>query len=221
MFHFVLMRVELRIKGGGLSGWGYLLPENDIRGIRFGCGARKMLAEFSHSSYPPMEWSEYDSWKAFPSPNPPNQRKILSRLLDAGLIWGVSRFHQSTKGFSDTKPDYCVALTDLGQKVLDVFGDDIRTGQRVRWQKWRHPSVKCTDKLWEDLLAEMTNDGILSDLALSGRDLEKMERSFGLGAHSERIKCQQYGNSQNYLIRRIKRFDSMWGDVWMAPFAYG
>jgi len=89
----------------------------------------------------------------------------------------------------------------------------------VRWQKWRHPSVKCTDKLWEDLMAEMINDGILSDLALSERDREKMERSFGLGA-TEYIKCHHYGNSRNYILRRIKRFDLMWGDAWMAPFVY-
>lgn len=216
------MQLTLELSGGGLSGYGFLLPPKDIRGFKFGCEARKILVELPHSSYLHLEHSAYDSWQMFPRPSPPNTRKIMNRLYDAGLVWCVHRYNldiETGKGL-DNDSDYYYALTDLGQRVVEAFGSDMKQGQKIRWEKWKHPSIACTEELSNQILDKMVNDGFFNGDELSAKDLDKMKWVFGIDRkpYKAHPSPSSYGNSQGYLLRRIIRHDRLWGDAWMVPF---
>ena len=213
------MQLALKLSGGGLSGYGLLLPPSDIRGIRFGCEARKILVELPHSSYLHLEHSIYDSWQMFPRPSPPNTRKVMNRLLSAGLVWWVDRYNFDGKTGKplDNDIDYYFALTDLGQSVVEVFGNDMKQGRKVRWDKWKYPSIACTEELQNQIIDKMINNSVLNEEQLTPKDVDKMKRALNIDKKPYKAYPSSYGNSQDYLLRRIIRYDEMWGDAWMAP----
>lgn len=218
------MQLTLELAGGGLSGHGFLLPPRDIRGFKFGCEARKILLELPHSSYLQLERSAYESWQMFPRPSPPSTRKVMNRLYAAGLVWHVHKYNLDidTGKESDNNSDYYYALTDLGQRVVEAFGSDMKRGKKIRWEKWVHPSIACTEELSDQMLDKMVTDNILDKNELSEEDLTKMKRKFGLDRKQDSnyssLNYPNHGNSIRYLLSRIARYDLLWGDVWMKPF---
>ena len=188
------------------------MPYEDIRGFRFGIAARRILPSLPHATLPPLHWQEYDHWHRIPKPIPNSVGKMLKRLRDAGLIWFVDRYAKR----SDTEYERCVALTDLGQKVVEVFGDDMQRGQRVRWDKWQEPSVAGSAERWQELRERWVSDGLMEHCP-DDKHLSDVQEA--INNPPPRLELQ-YGNSQKYLLTRIKRFDGLWGDVVMLPALY-
>jgi len=203
----------IRLNGGGLDGSGFPMPYEDIRGFRFGIAARRILPSLPHATLPPLHWQEYDNWHRIPRPVPNPVGKMLRRLEDAGLIWSVCRYAKR----SDTEWERCVALTDLGQKVVEVFGDDMQRGQRVRWDKWQEPSVAGSAERWQELRERWISEGLMQHAPHDDDDISQIQKSIDNPSRSPQL---QYGNSRKYLLARIKHFDGLWGDVLMHPVLY-
>ena len=202
----------IKLHGGGLSGYGIPMPSDDIRGFRFGIAARRLLPSLTHATLPPLHWEKYDHWHRILQPCPNPVGKMLKRLRDAGLIWIVQRYAQG----SDTQWEHCVALTDLGQKVVDVFGDDMQRGQRVRWDKWSEASVAGSLERWDTLRKQWVGDGLLECFP-NDKQLTDIQKEINCPSYRKPL---QYGNSNEYILRRISRFDDLWGDVLMFPGLY-
>lgn len=195
------------LKGGGLVGNGLLLPESDVRGIRIGIAARQLILQLPSVESMPLSYESYDAWHHIQRPLPNAMSKVIQRLREAGLIWSVRRW----VSYGSNDWTQCLALTPLGTDVVAVFSDYMRRGQRIRWNKWDRPSVQCTDELCRDTLQAMK-------LEVATKD--DSEIIFMETTPTESIPCS-YGTSRNYLLRRLAREDSLWGDVLLWPQVIG
>lgn len=183
--------VLVAFKGFGFELVSFYYPPADIRGFKFGCAARDLLLKMPVADEPPKDRDAFVDWLEITTPA---QRKIRERLWFAGLVWDCRFYNEGT----DTKPRKLLALTPLGGKVLGVFGDDMRKGRRIRWEKWKYPSVAANHDYYVQTLDHfgMTKDDAvkLDPKRLPGRKIKTVTR----------------GTGQEYLARRLARYDSIW-----------
>jgi hypothetical protein len=195
----------VQVKGGGLWGAGAILPSGDVRGLRIGIAARRLLLQLKPAQDLPLHYETYDEWHQIKKPVSGPDNKVIRRLLFSGLIWSVTRYDKG----SDTSGFKCLALTPLGTAVMEVFGEDIKRGQRIRWSKWDIPSVACTEEKWKEYWGGTEHfEANESESRRMGVKPGYSRGDFGRG----------YGNSMEYLCVRIRQMDEIWGDVvlWSA-----
>jgi hypothetical protein len=200
----------MKLRGGGLWGDGVLLPFSDVRGMRIGISARKLLLQLPTASEMPLEYSAYDEWHLTPRPIENALGKVVIRLWRAGLIWRVCRFDKG----SYLKYTLCCALTPLGAEVVKVFGDDMRRGQRIRWSKWERPSVAFSEDICRQMLQGM-NLSIADDIdskTISRENTPKLPRF-------EEIRS--YGTGRFYTLCRLAAYDRIWSNVLLFPQVMG
>lgn len=182
--------------GKGFRGYGQYYPSIDIRGCKLGSSARKLLLSLPFVETPPLLREESRGWLTIDSQA---EKKVAKRLYLSGLLWSCD-FYESR---GDAKAWRKVALTPLGGKVLDVFGDDIRHGRRIRWQKWSEPSVASSPEKWEQFLSSF------DDLA------DAPEKTI-----EPRKPLKLYGNSMDYLVARIARDEIIWNSGAGSGFGF-
>lgn len=210
------MACGLEIRGGGLEGCGALLTDSDIKGSRIGSAARCLLLSLPAAVVPPLQYEQYDHWHRLPSPSSA-ERRVINRLLRQGLIWKVLRY--AKMGSSDY--EICLALTPLGADVLEVYGEKIKKGQRIRWEHWGRPSTSATSERWQQVLDGLIDRGFLQ--VVTEDEIRKWsliaQRKVGVGVAGRMYKVEQYGNSARYVVQRIWKEDHRWGDVILQPWA--
>jgi hypothetical protein len=98
----------------------------DLRGIRLGARERELLLR----APPAREGASIFDMLALDDPSRTvrvAQARAARKLNDLGLLtyWKQRAFERRVY----------VALTPLGAEVIERYGDELRTGQRIRWPR--------------------------------------------------------------------------------------
>lgn len=201
------MRLSLRVEGGGLDGAATVLPSADVRGLRIGKAARQLLLQLPSASDLSCHYEDYDAWHHQPKPIGNAFSKVVARLEESGLVWCIRRYAQG----SDADWTYCLALSPLGADVVKVFGENMKRGQRIRWDKWDRPSVAFTDELCRERLKAMN---LMIATETEAKRINP-KATWKLGDFGD------YGTSAAYLATRLRRFGFIWDDVMVYPKVAG
>jgi hypothetical protein len=132
--------VEESIVGEGALLRFLRFPPKDIRGSRLGLRARKELCRLAADTEGTYEIDGVIVPKSIKPVlgKDTAYRKVLLRLFNHGIV--VRGMVGGVPYGSTDHRQRVVGLTPNGRKLWDVFGDDIRSGQKIRWEKWQEPS---------------------------------------------------------------------------------
>lgn len=200
--------VEVRIEGGGLSGSGWPVYPFDFSGSRFGSSVRSFISDLPVEIAPPLDSEKYDNWFCLEKPFDKNLNRTIARLYRKGLIWRVFRY----LGGSDTEYQLLCALTPKGGLIRQAVSEQLAAGKAIRWSTLNDVKEIADDGSLSSVSRYLSSycltEGVESVSHIERKTEERFSRRSG---EKPPYLFSGYGNSREYLFKRLARYDCIWG----------